>query len=701
MSEFTAFPIPSVPLKDLPVSEFPANVGGSGHEKLQPGETLQQALTRLGTVNQHVLQLTAPVELTTDIVIPNNIAPIADSRAYFTSANGSTLTIENGAGFYASLTQHVFRGNMKVKFTNSYPDKTSWHWFGAKNDGVTDVLPAFNAVLDSFRNNNAFATVSGTATGGDIYMAEGEYYSSDTWVINKRVSIKGKGGRAFGKIHIQWAPNKTLIRVDSSYTDVVQPQPYARDGGESDIEGLTLAGALTFVADCNAALNGLTLTAQGAENAQLFKWREGWQSGQMVVIGGLDGLRWMIGNSPNNTNVLQLRPYRATGINYAANQNQITVNLINNLPAVYHGATINLYPVDDGTNRYTQKGKITTTIQSSAGQVWTLATNIPNIGGYLIEIVSVPSFTAPIMLSNYHGIDLRTGANVRNNFIRFVGGNGVYCGDRFPTTAPETQPNTNNGLIELNEISYCHGSGVYAKGLNQNNMSIYKNRVDYNWGVGIYDDSFLGNDIYNNHSSFNFQGGIVGGFNGGHSTRINYHYSEGGEPPVKVGNDYKVVDGTLGAGYDLTDSQFYIEGGDNNGYAVITAMKAVRPSTYGTIIKTLGSSNYQNVIESFGEATDAESINAGTGASFHWRVENFGSATSPQMHFQLIYGAISQGVLSGTVLIDLPCSTANGGGYGNAGDLVFPNGFVTKSANGTFYRVRVNNAGTGFDITPV
>lgn len=680
------------------VIEYAPPGGGApnSNERLQSGESLSAAVARIGGVNKTILELDGAMPLTANLTISANIGARLNAGAYFTSANNSVLTIENGAGLDASVMQNIFRGNVEVRFTKSYPRRITPQWFGAVADGATDLLPVWNRLMKCMRVSFSTATVSPYAGGCEVYFPQGQYYSSDTLRIHTRIKVKGDGGLDLCKNQILFAPNKTGFLVDSYYTEPTQPVPYERDGNTTEIDGLFLAGQFQFAANCNATFNGLTLTAQGAGNSQLFQWRDGWQSGQMISINGME---WQISNSPDNTNVLQLRPYRLIANKTSGQTNKLDVSLLTSLPASMIGATIKIYLLDD-SNRYTPIGALTRTITASSGQTWTLNDTVPN-AGMLVEIISVPNHTAAIMLCNFHGVDCRTGSFVRNNFIRFFAGSGVYCADRNPSVQPETAPNTNNALIEFNKISYCKGSGFYAKGLNANNIEVHKNQSDYNDGCGIYCDSFLGNIYYNNHTSFNRQGAALGGYNGGNASVFNFHYSEGGEPPIKLSYNYKCLDGDIGCGYDFTERKFFVSVAGNTGAEVVNAVEAFNKSEFGFIRKSLGSAIYSNVLESFGESTDAEAVNSATGFSFHWRVANYGSSSSPRLHLQLVYGSPSQGVISGNVIFDLPCSSANGGGFGDAGQLLFQNGFLMRADNNVVKKIKLNNAGTGFDIISV
>ncbi len=111
--------------------------------------------------------------------------------------------------------------------------------FGAVGDGVTDDLPAFDAMRDYMRELAVQLGVGGTTSIYEVELPAGRnFYLSDTWIVASSMRLRQRGGGSYnasGKIIS--APGKSGIWSENG---VLAPLVYGADGSSSDLGHLTV-----------------------------------------------------------------------------------------------------------------------------------------------------------------------------------------------------------------------------------------------------------------------------------------------------------------------------------------------------------------------------------------------------------------------------------------------------------------------------
>jgi hypothetical protein len=224
--------------------------------------------------------------------------------------------------------------------------------------------------------------------------------------------------------------------------------------------------------------------------------------------------------------------------------------------------------------------------------------------------MSAKSVNARVNLA--HGFDLRSQTRIEDCSVFYFSGNGLCYGCSSYQGIEGTTPNTNNSFASYNKIYTNAGSGIYARGLNQNQMLFTNNDLTDNRGYGIYEHSFLGNNYLGNHTSFNYAGSRHVNKNGVNFSLWSGEYDEGGQPGMSLGLNNLVVGGNPGAGFAPDNQAPYLRGSDGrlvaNNFHVSVGVGGSNTKAWSVF---LGGNNNTNVLFGFGAFEDAASIYAG------------------------------------------------------------------------------------------
>lgn len=284
------------------------------------------------------------------------------------------------------------------------------------------------------------------------------------------------------------------------------------------------------------------------------------------------------------------------------------------------------------------------------------------------ELQSLASVTGRSARANtFHGITAKAPVVVSNCKIWHFPGHGIALDSITGLTAfPGTTPNNNNSAIIRNSLYYNRGHGIWLKGINSNQSYLENNDVTNNYGAGIFEASFLGNNHFGNHTSFNFFGGVYG--TGSVNVAQFYgHYDEGGQPSSRLDQYMKADGGNWGAGFDRNSTGPTALA--NQGAFETRALRSINNSTKPVAVQLAVAQ--PNTILGFGAAE--ESFNLGSGGSptavrvFAWQLGYDQFATG---WYGLYFGG-NYASNGGSPAIALSGGQASQGG----GVLAFPNGF--------------------------
>jgi hypothetical protein len=429
------------------------------------------------------LEVDSAVAAPANVTIPADVSLRFTRQGYLTIAGGVVTIL----GEVDAPRAHIFRGTGTVKFTAAYPEAFYPEWWGAVGDGVTDDLPAFNAMLTSMMRVNT----DGLPYGGRIALRGGRYYYlSDTLHIRRSVHMTGMGGRDSGGFTV--AENKVGIVTHSLSTfDGV----YAPSNGwalNAVLENFSLNAVPGATTNSTVSVRGRIVTRTAGT---AFDQTATMQDGNTILINGHD---YEIGSIDSASQItladnwpVMLRQTGATrtlthigfqllspdwvGASITVGGVSYTISAVKPLSGLYgYGATITL----------------------SGGAV-------PAVGDYTGKIVGgfgTPRTGLAARMNIYHGLDLRAGTTVRNLQITGFHGNGVNANStQRPSFNLGVEPNANHELLERIWSDFNSGNGFYLKGVNSNAATMTAFSARGNHGVGVYDNSFLGNTHVGHH----------------------------------------------------------------------------------------------------------------------------------------------------------------------------------------------------------
>jgi hypothetical protein len=154
-----------------------------------------------------------------------------------------------------------------------------------------------------------------------------------------------------------------------------------------------------------------------------------------------------------------------------------------------------------------------------------------------------------------HGIQANAIFNLSHVSVHGFKGDGLHIEAAAPTDA-------SNSLVEWSRFEENDGNGVFVRGQDANNICFFGVVSDGNGGWGFYENGFLGNRYIATHSHTNALGPFFVPDLGVNATDIIGAYTEGGQPPSKLGHYVTVYGGTHGAGFtdDTTATIFGAQG---------------------------------------------------------------------------------------------------------------------------------------------
>lgn len=690
-----------------------------------------------------ILEIAAPVTLTANRIIPENVRIKLHGSAYFTSTSAAALEIKNGQGMEANPSQHIFRGNLKVKFTGSYPVTVYPEWWGAEGDALltsyTDDYAAIQAMFDSFRNAETAGQINPPiARGAKVFFSGKNYAITQTIQVNTTTDIELSPATFI----IQKNGNLSAFRFNGLVTEDSYPTPVPRSAAHSYLHGsgsiVANGGANTHVVtgantifDSGTSNQRTEITLNRVSGAA---WKEvvitdysganhlslGYDEGYTVTFGGLT---WIIKQRVSDDQVI-LYPFRLRPF-VTSNNQELSIIIPDTMPQNLVGATVAI----EGRLRIIDS--ITTT-----GSVKTLHLTAPHgitstpVGDQLdAEIVRLPvaNFTNENARFNINsGVDMRIGMDISDVTISGFSGHGIQADTaRAPTTIPQTQPNTNNSTIRNVHVINNYGAGFYARGVNSNNMLIDSLDSQSN-KIGIYDTSFLGNLYVKPHLALDEQGSFVGvsavqGIQP-YGSKVVYGYVEGGMPSVLLGATSIWEEGDAATGFATyytgainSTSGGVPANGFYNGRANINGLhdyiKISKPASGGATNSSsgntvvIGSSRGNNInlptSSFFGFGIDSDSISkSSNGISY-----SMGSYNPFAINTGIItlnYGPM-QSQNPDYIPFYLTTSTTpivtNSNSISNGGKIVFPNGLFVglrndqNAAANTLTKLTVNSNG--------
>ena len=231
----------------------------------------------------------------------------------------------------------------------------------------------------------------------------------------------------------------------------------------------------------------------------------------------------------------------------------------------------------------------------------------------------------------YHGIDLRAAAAVEKMRIWNFAGNGIDVDTTKGLGILGTTPNANNARLSRNSLYYNYGSGIHATGLNSNQMYIDNNDASANRGAGLFEASFLGNNYWGNHTSYNYFGAIlaVGATN---NSQFFGEYTEGGQPSMFTDQHVMVFSGIHGAGFDSQSIGGYLRHASSTTELGNLTVQNNTGKVVGARLSTTVTGGQPNTMLAFGSAEDVNNLTGG------------GTATAVrQFAYQLGYDQLATG----------------------------------------------------------
>lgn len=533
------------------------------------------------------LVVSASMAITTNTTIGATTRLKFENTGKISVASGVVLTIPHG-NIDALLTSQIFvasntntgaAGTGKVEFTGELPREMSWLWWGGAGDGVTDNLPAADALIAAITTSVSGANPLYYRKGTDIVIPAPavDYRFSNTWNIYRPVKIRGAGGgmntsSALSTI-LQFTIPCTGIKFHryNTFPGV--------DGTQSDsasLESLAVYG--TYAGDTGTAdMSGLTVTRLTGPD-----YNVDFNSHHVITVHGYNYVvKTLVG--ANSLTVEKPRPL---------------AQCTNGSPTVTDGlGTINgtAWPAGDWDGQVIKIDGVSYTISSHTSNTITLTTNFTGATGtYQAQIQSVKSLTGvATTLNKFHGVDSYSNVQMKDVTARGFSGNGFNIDtSTIPSAAPgATDINANNSALYRLSAGANKGHGILTRGLNSNNITITNFDGTSNNGAGAMEVSFLGNVWVGLHTSFNTFASFFSNADLCAYTLLGM-YSEGGQP-TSVGSQYGVaVGGDWGANWAEPWEGYYAATRVNSGYANYMQL------TPGQIIRVKGDNDGTNPLVS-------------------------------------------------------------------------------------------------------
>lgn len=278
-----------------------------------------------------------------DIHSPEWQSEVADTvEQWLDEHPEATTTVEDG-----SLTEAKFTDNLKLKTLKDY---ITPQMFGAHADGVTDDLTAFNSAVQSMDE------------GDVLYIPNGNYLLSDTWTIDKSITVYCDGTIAVSHS----SPVIVLDELSNANIHINTIRKSARvfdyvEGGIEYSIGMILKNCESCIVDIGNILNtttGVILLACDGEgchyntlscqNVHTFTGLEiirqstgGWVNGNTIME-----FQWLVNTWQDNESLVASYMFKSLSYPTASETDPYknNANTFNNLSAEYGARQAN-YPI--------------------------------------------------------------------------------------------------------------------------------------------------------------------------------------------------------------------------------------------------------------------------------------------------------------------------------------------------------------------
>lgn len=440
-----------------------------------------------------------------------------------------------------------------VEFQSGYPDEFYPEWFGAVSGLSVPSIAIQDATLDAyFYCQGAMATrVDGLPLGGTISnRAAQNYYLSSTLRIHRNVRLYSRGGERGGGALVFPVNTKGVIldrfSTQTGYFDI--QQGYSDD---AQLENITLVAVSTQTYPTVVNVSGNTVTWVSGVQFDVTAYHKG----DTLTIDGYD---YVIENVDSAAQItlgrqqLVLRGVSATVLNNL-NAGQFSND--------WTGATLHIYSAYDPITMTVPVTNFTVSSSTAnggfgSGTITTSSGSFVGGNDYSGQLVmtGVLMSNKQARLNIYHAIDVRSQVTLREVTVNNFHGNGYNLNTtQTPSFDSGSEPNVNNCQLENVKGYGLSGNGIFARGVNSNNMTIMGGDFTNIHGVGVYEASLLGNTYIGVHVSVSYQPSYLVTPAGVNVSTLLNCYAEGGSPPNRPGGSMRIIGGVYGNAWILTN----------------------------------------------------------------------------------------------------------------------------------------------------
>jgi hypothetical protein len=632
--------------------------------------TVAQAIVAIGATPTTLL-VTENTTISTAVTVPStlNFQPV--NGAMFVKSGSGTLTFD-GFGITGDPQCQVFSGFSagNVTWTSDNVPPLRPEWWGAKGDGVTDDLVAFDCINAVYTQTQG-GTFTGSSKGTTVWLADGAtYYCSDTVEIERCTYFGGTGGySAYSVPRILVPANKTGLIVYGAGTKTGTATTNVNAIG-THLRSFVIEATSGAVVD-NTVLDatGLTFTLTGGTIASVSLYGSNNGSTTNLAPGStitLNNFPYVvddtIGTSPTTTVPIQVPRFSCT----SNGTTTLTLSPSGRLPDAndWVGQTITIYQQLTGDS-------VTRTITAQTTSTVTVNSSVASGFAFYATVAGVNALSAQDARINvYHGIDYRAFCKVEGVTVVGFNGNGHHLQSvRYPSPAINTTPNLNLSTFFGVYAQFVSGTGFCVVGGNTNQIEFMQVDAQECRGWGIYESASSGNN-YTFHASNNTAGPFKCASNISNSVLMGC-YAESSQPPPYLASAINIWGGTWGTGFG-TNYQPNLS--NSFGYTRSTQSLSFHRPT-GTY---LGNQNTQGIRTNVGSidvayglfemGVGSETFNTGLGGTTDncaYAAIKWGYNTSTG-RYDLRYGT------AGNIFFSVSGSNAAEG----AGYVTFPNGMI-------------------------
>ncbi len=375
-------------------------------------------------------------------------------------------------------------------------------WFGAKGDWNTtgtDNLDAFNRCLQASRllwTNSQLENVVGYTQGPTIYVPTGVYYFSDTFHINRTITLAGesRAGGSFGPTAFIFPANTTGIKLASS-TISYTINSITR---ASNVVTINIGDNITSAERTD---NVTTLTISAAAGAAYSAWYFAGNEIDVFSTSGnfTGGVKTITATGDSISPSTISYPDPGPDVGPTANIGRVTY-VFDTSTGLTTGREGFISPPN---GNFESGGKILTSATNHVIQYNEAGSNTSASGGTVNRgsggsvVINDISIVGSGNDTETHGIYIGAGIVTCNRvLIRGFGGDGFHI----QGSTPET--NSNLWRLESCRAFFCR-NGLYVFGGDSSAGGAMFCDFSFNDRYGIWDNSFLGNSYVANHTSGN------------------------------------------------------------------------------------------------------------------------------------------------------------------------------------------------------